>query len=175
MFGLLAAFQHSAEMRESKDEMLIGEIVRAMARQGYPSIQFRAGDDRQYVRFKTVTDPVLHTVTTVLDRKTGSGALSSAILGSKATLKITAEIQNRVADPDDLIAMYKTDFANIFKMPMIGGIKLNHELNSVFATTTKVIEIDRFVNKGDDGVAKLIELLSGTIGELKAKLEPFKR
>ncbi|TNE88928.1 MAG: hypothetical protein EP330_13015 [Deltaproteobacteria bacterium] len=175
MFGLLAAFQHSAEMRESKDEMLIGEIVRAMARQGFPSIQFRAGNDRQYVRFKTVTDPVLHTVTVVLDRKTGSGALSAAILGSKATLKITAEIMNRVADPDDLIAMYKTDFANIFKMPVMGGIKLNHELNSVFATTTKVIEIDHYVNKGDAGVEKMVAMLSGTIGELKEKLEPYKR
>ena len=30
MFGLLANFAHKAEMRESRDEMLLGEIVRVM-------------------------------------------------------------------------------------------------------------------------------------------------
>lgn len=174
MFNLLAQFAHKAEMRESKDEILVGEIVRAMFRQGFPSIQFRAGDDRQLVRFKTISDPVLHTVTVILDRKTGGSALQEAILGSKATLRITAEVKNYMADPDDLLAMYKTDLANLFKMPAIGGIKLNHELNSVFATTQKVIEIGTYI-QGDSGPQQLEQLLSKIIGELKAKLEPYKK
>ncbi|MBW2256741.1 MAG: hypothetical protein JRI25_19385, partial [Deltaproteobacteria bacterium] len=100
MFGLLAQFSHKAEIRESKDEILVGEIVRAMGRKGFPSIAFRADDDRQTVRFKTIADPVLYSVTVILDRKTGSGALSAAILGSKATLRITAEVRNFLTDPD---------------------------------------------------------------------------
>jgi len=175
MFGLLAQFSHKAEIRESKDEILVGEIVRAMGRKGFPSIAFRADDDRQMVRFKTIADPVLYSVTVILDRKTGSGALSAAILGSKATLRITAEVRNFLTDPDDLVAMYKTDLANMFKMPMMGGIKLNHELNSIFATTTKVIEIDKYVLKGDAGVEKMVTLLTETIDALKEKLVPYKR
>jgi len=175
MFGLLAQFSHKAEIRESKDEILVGEIVRAMGRKGFPSIAFRADDDRQTVRFKTIADPVLYSVTVILDRKTGSGALSAAILGSKATLRITAEVRNFLTDPDDLVAMYKTDLANMFKMPMMGGIKLNHELNSIFATTTKVIEIDKYVLKGDAGVEKMVTLLTETIDALKEKLVPYKR
>jgi hypothetical protein len=175
MFGLMQNFTNKAELRESKDEILVGEIVRAMARKGHPSIAFRANDDWQRVRFKTVTDPVLWSVFVTLDRKTGTGMLSQALLGSKATLRVTAELKNRLADPDDLIAMYKTDFANLLKMPMIGGIKLNHELNSVFATTQQVIEIDHYVGKGDAGVDKLATLLDGIIGRLRDKLVDYKK
>jgi len=175
MFGLMQNFTNKAELRESKDEILVGEIVRAMSRQGHPSISFRANDDWQRVRFKTVTDPVLWSVFVTLDRKTGTGVLSQALLGSKATLRVSAELKNRLADPDDLIAMYKTDFANILKMPVMGGIKLNHELNSVFATTQQVIEIDHYVGKGDAGVEKLSRLLDGIIGRLRDKLVDYKK
>ncbi len=175
MFGLMSSFAHKAEIRESKDEIMVGEIVRAMARQGFPAISFRAHDDRQMIRFLCVGDAVLHSVFIDLDRKTGTGALSSAVLGSKATLRITAEIKNLLTDPDDIVNMYKTDLANLFKLPAIGGIKLNHELNSVLATTQTVVEIDHYVLKGEEGVGKLTGLLQGTIGRLREKLEPYKK
>jgi hypothetical protein len=175
VFGFVANFNHKAEIRESKDEILVGEIVRAMARQGFPSVSFRADGDRQVVRFKTIGDEVLHSVFIVLDRKTGSGALSAALFGSKATLRITAEVKNRLTDPDDLLAMYRTDLANILKLPVMGGIKLNHELNSVFATTNSIIEIDRYVLKGAAGSEAMVALLQGTIGKLRDKLAPYKK
>ena len=175
MFNILAQFNHKAEIRESKDEILIGEIVAAMASAGYPSIAFRAHNDRQLVRFKAINDPVLHSVNIILDRKTGTGALGSAIFGSKATLRITAEVRNQMTDPDDLLAMYKTDLANLFKMPAMGGIKLNHELNSVFATTQRLIEIDNYVLKGAPGVEKMRALLEDIIGTLREKLAEYRR
>jgi hypothetical protein len=174
VLSFLQNFAHKAELRESKDEILIGEIVRAMARQGYPTIQFQASDDIQRVRFRA-RDEVLHSVFVTLDRKTGSGALSAALIGSKATLRITAEIKNRLADPDDLVKMYRTDLANLFKMPALGGIKLNHELNSVLATTQQIIDIDQYVSKGEPGVERLGRLLSETIGKLREKLVPYKK
>lgn len=173
MFGLLQSFAHSAEMRESKDEMLVGEIVRAMARQNAPAIEFRAHDDAQHLRFLTIDDPTLYSVIIRLDRKTGSGVISAALLGSKATLNITAQVRNNLSDPDDLVKMYKTDLANLFKMPVLGGTRLNHALNSVFATTQQIIEIDHYIGKGDAGVDKLVGLLDKTIDGLREKLAPF--
>ncbi len=175
MFSFLSAFAHASEMRESKDEILVGEIVRSMARRGWPAISFRANDDRQIVTFKTLNDPVLFSVRIILDRRTGQGVLSQAVLGSKATLQVAAEVRNFLADPDDLLNMYKTDLQNIFKLPVMGGIKLNHELNSVFARTNKVISIDDHINKGDKSAAKLEGLLGGTIDALKEKLAPYKK
>jgi hypothetical protein len=175
MLSLLQSFQHGAELRESKDEMLVGELVRAMARQGFPTIQFAAGDDRQQVRFRALKDPVLHSVFVTLDRKTGTSALSAAVIGSKATLTLTAEVKNRMADPDDLLHMYRTDLQNLFKMPVLGGIKLNHELNSVLATTTVVIDIDTYVGKGEAGAQKLVALLEKNLDALREKLRPYKK
>lgn len=175
MFGILANFKHAAEIRESKDEILVGELVRAMARQGFPAFAFSANADWQRVQFRTVRDPVLHAVYLTLNRMTGSGALTEALLGSQATLTVTAEVKNLVADPDDLVAMYRTDLANLFKMPALGGIKLNHEMNSVFATTTKYIDIGRYVMKGEESADALVRLLDGTIDALRDRLKPYKR
>ena len=175
MFGILQSFNNQAEMRESKDEMLVGEIVRAMSRRNQPAIAFLANNDWQRIRFKTPTDPLLFSIFVTLDRKTGTGMLTEALLGSKATLRVTAEVKNRLSDPDDLVKMYTTDLANIMKMPMLGGIKLNHQMNSVFATTQTVIEIGDYVQKGEAGTDKLVALLGQLEGKLREKLEPYKK
>jgi hypothetical protein len=175
MFDLLQNFAHKSEIRESKDEILVGEVVRAMARAGYVTIQFTANADLQRVRFKALGDPVLHSVFVTLNRMTGTSALSAALIGSKATLSLTGEVKNRMSDPDDLLAMYKTDLANLFKMPMLGGIKLNHELSSVLATSSEVIDIDAYVLKGEPGVDRLRTLLTARIGALREKLAPYKK
>lgn len=175
MFDFINKFAHKAEIRESKDEILVGEIVRAMARQNFPAISFAAGSDEQRVRFLAAPDPLLHSIYIVLDRKTGGGMITEKLLGSKATLKISAEVKNRISDPDDLVNMFNTDLKNILKLPVVGGIKLNHELNSVYATVTKIIEIDNYVMKGDEGVNAMVDLLEGTVAELREKLVPYKK
>ncbi len=175
MFGILNKFNHKAEIRESKDEILVGEIVRAMARQGGTAVTFLANNDYQRVKFRIVGDPILSYVYVTLDRKTGTGIVGAAVFGSKATLTVSAETKNYIADPDDLVAMYRTDLANLFRMPVLGGIRLNHELNSIFATTTLVIDIDNYVLKGEPGVQALMAHLQHTIQELRERLRPFKK
>ncbi|HEY8599932.1 MAG TPA: hypothetical protein VIL85_15955 [Thermomicrobiales bacterium] len=175
MISILNKFNNRAEIRESKDEILVGEIVRAMSRQGYVSVKFVASPDLQRASFKALNDPVLTYLHITLDRKTGGGAISSALIGAKATLTISAEVKNYIADPDDLVAMYRTDLANIFRMPVLGGVKLNHELNSIFATTTKLIEINDYVLKGEAGAQRLIGMLDGTIDDLRDRLRAYKK
>ncbi|MEQ8190150.1 MAG: hypothetical protein ABRQ39_19420 [Candidatus Eremiobacterota bacterium] len=175
MLSFLQSFSHKQEMKESRDEMLVGEIVTVMVDSGYPAIGFWAEGDFQRIRFKVVDDPVLYSITITLDRKTGGDFVSGAIFGDKATLKIICEIKNFLADPDDLLNMYKTDLQNMFKIPILGGIKLDHQLNSVLATTTKIIEIKDLILKGEEGREKLKGILFGTIRELKEKLVPYKK
>lgn len=175
MISILSQFAHKAEVRESKDEILVGEIVRAMYRRNCVSTGFYANNDYQRVRFRVLSDTILQNVYVTLNRLSGTGALSSAVFGSKATLTVTAEIKNYLSDPDDLLEMYRTDLANIFKLGVMGGIKLNHELNSVFATTSLVIEIDDYVLKGEPGVEKLTTLLTARIDALREKLAPYKK
>ena len=175
MLSFLSQFKHAQEMRESKDEILIGEVVRAMSRLQMPATGFFAGTGEQTVRFKPLSDPLLHSVTITLDRKTGGSALQQAIVGSKATVTVQAEVKNYLADPDDLVHMYRTDIANIFKIPMLGDVRLNHQLNSILATKKVLIDIDQYILKGEESAQHTAQLLNGLIGELRQKLAPYKK
>ncbi len=169
-----ANVRHMAEIRESKDEILIGEIVRAMARQGHVADQFVADGDLQLVRFR-MDDEVLSYVHVALDRKTGEGRIASALVGSKATLSVGGEVKNLLADPDDVVGMWRTDFRNIAKIGMRGNVKINHEFNSIVGRTTDVVEIDRFVLKGDEGLQALIAHLEDRIGKVREELRQYKK
>lgn len=175
MLSMLANFKNKAEARESKDEVLIGEMVFAMAHLGCPAIGFSAGTDLQYVRFKPVNDEVLFSFTVVLDRKTGDSALQQAVIGSKATLTFVGEVKNHIADPDDLVHMWRTDMSNMFRSPWLGDIKLDHQLNSVTATKKQIIDIDEYSSPTPEGRQRLSQLLGGTMHEMREKLAPYKK
>jgi hypothetical protein len=91
LLGIVNKFKHKGELRESKDEILLGELVYLCAQQGWACMGFTrrvlgtdvaaTTDDMQNVRFRTLNDPVLHSIHLRLDRKTGSGALSAALVG----------------------------------------------------------------------------------------------
>ncbi len=174
MFSFLSRFKHQQEMRESKDEILIGEIVLAMQRLGAPAIGFHADAGLQYVRYKPISDPVLNSVVLILDRKTGDSALQQAIIGSKAIITVQAEVKNYLADPDDLLHMYRTDLQNIFKMPLLGEIRLDHQLNSVLATKKVIIDIDNYI-LNPEAQTRLYNLLGSTIHELREALRRYKK
>ena len=38
--------------------------------------------------------------------------------------------------------------ANIFKVPMLGDVRLDHQLNSILATKKNLIDIDAYILKG---------------------------
>lgn len=175
MFSFLSNFKHKQEMRESKDEILVGEIVRAMNRLSCQAVGFLANNDFQSVRFRPGNQELFHSIIVQLDRKTGGSMLQSAILGSQATLLVQAEVKNYLADPDDLIAMYKTDIANIFRFPILGDVKLNHQLNSIFGTKKVLINIDNYILKGEESVNSLSSLIVGIIEELEEKLKQYKK
>ncbi len=175
--GILDFFadrERSAELRESKDEMLIGEIVRAMSYKGCPTVGFTAGMGYQRVKFKAPQDRVLTSIYVQLDRLSGNSALTSAVIGSKATLYVTCEVRNFLADPDDLVAMYRTDMANLFKISW-KEVRINHEYNAIHGTTKKLIELDNYIGKGPQGVQAMIALLDGEIQRIRTRLEPYKK
>lgn len=134
-----------------------------------------ASTGQQNVRFKPLSDALLHSVIITLDRKTGGSALQQAVIGSKATITVQAEVKNYLADPDDLVKMYRTDIANIFKVPMLGDVPLDHQLNSILVSKKNLIDIDAYILKGEERAQQLSQLLNGVIGELRQKLAPYKK
>jgi len=175
MLSFMSQFKHGREMRESKDEILAGELIRQMARLGFSAVGFRADSGDQKITFKPVKEDALYTIEMTLDRKTGGSKISQAAFGSKAWLTVRAQVKNLVADPDDLLEMYRTDAKNIFKSPMMGHTKLDHQLNSVFATKRITIDIDKFIPPTPEAVEELKKLLVENIDELRKTLLPYKK
>lgn len=128
LFDTATGYQHKAELRESKDEILVGELIRGLSALGWNPYRLIADSDRQAVGFKVPADPVISAYSLTVDRKSGSGMITQK-LGSRTVLGFVAEIHNKVVDPDDLATMWRTDMANLFKVPVAGEVRINHQLN----------------------------------------------
>lgn len=173
MSNFVTKFSQKAEIRESKDEILLGEIVRAMSRQGRPAIAFVAEADRRRLRFLAVGDPLLHSICVVLERKTGKSLVSSSLLGTKASLTFTVEVKNRLARPEDLVSLYRNEIAELVKVPVTGGVKLGYEPDGIYASQTKHVDMEDYVLKGEEGARALMELIDSTVAVLRERLVPF--
>ncbi len=107
---LIRRFARKTEPRESRDEIVLGEVVRAMARLGHPTIGLETTADRLRLRFLTVRHPVLSSVWITLDRRSGA-AVGDTLLASTASLEIAAETERRIAEPDGLVRWSKAPAA----------------------------------------------------------------
>ncbi len=178
ILGFVSNFKHKSEIRESRDEILIGELIFLVTRMGWPLVGLRADGDFQSLRFRCPNDDVLHALEVRLDRKTGGSVgqtVLEAAIGTRATLFFKAEVKNKLADPDDLVNMFSTDVKNILKIPLVGQVKVNHELNSVYAERGQIIDIGKYILKGQQGRDALQQLIDGTVQELKGAVGQYKR
>jgi hypothetical protein len=164
LLKFLTDISQKFEEMTSKDEMVFGEIVRIMEKEGYPCIGFHAAPGFQSGRF-LLEGPVLFALTVSLDKK----------LGGAGFLSLTAEVRNKLADPDDMITMFKTDFSNIVKIPLLGQIKVNHEYNTIYARSTTLTNISSYVSKNVVDAARLKTDLTEIVTRLEDSLKAFKK
>lgn len=174
LFNSMANHAHKAELRESKDEIMCGELIRGLSHRGWRCHRIVAHSDRQQMGFKLPGDPVLSAVYLVVDRRSGSGALTQS-LGSKTTVSFTAEMRNKVSDPDDLATMWRTDLANLFKLPVAGEVRVNHQLNSVTARTHYVLDLDQYVQGHSVQAGPFVEWVVTEVDKLREHLRPLKK
>lgn len=174
LFNAMTNYAHKSELRESKDEIVCGELIHGLSHKGWRCHRIVADSDKQLMGFKLPDDEVLSAVYVVVDRKTGSGSLTSA-MGSRTVMGFTAEIRNKVSDPDDLAAMWRTDFANLFKMPVAGEVRVNHQLNTINARTYYVINLDQYVTGTTVNTEPLVGWVVEQIDNLREHLRPLKK
>ncbi len=175
LFSMIQKFAHASEMRESMDEILMGKIIAVMTDAGYPVTGMLSNNDYQRVQFRALPDPLLHTVTLTLDRKTAG--LTAKVVGNWAFLTIQAEVKNYLADPDDLLAMYNTGIKNILKIPLLGDVKMSHQFNSVFGTKKEKFQIEKLTDLSQPlaGFEDIHKMIFGCLDELKDKLKEHKK
>ncbi len=174
IFNAMTKHAHKAELRESKDEIVVGGLIRGLSHRGWRCFRIVAHSDRQQIGFKVPGDEVLSSVYVLVDRRSGSGALTQA-LGSRTVIGFTAEMRNEVSDPDDLATMWRTDLANLFKLPVAGEVRVNHQLNTVNARTYHLVDLDQYVQGVSVDVGPLTEWAVGQVDGLREHLRPLKK
>lgn len=174
LFNAMTNYAHKSELRESKDEIVCGQIVRALSYQGWRPYRIVADSDKQTLGFKLPGDDVLTAVYIMVDRKSGSGAVS-ATMGSRTVIGFTAEMRNKVTDPDDLATMWRTDFANLFKMPVAGEVRINHQLNTINARTYHLVNLDDYVSGSSVNTEPLVGWIVQQVNDLRERLRPLKK
>ena len=174
LFNSMANYAHQSELRESKDEIICGEIIRGLSHRGWRCHRIIAHSDRQQMGFKLPGDPVLSAVYLLVDRRSGSGALTQS-MGSKTVIGFTAEMRNKVSDPDDLATMWRTDLANLFKMPVAGEVRINHQLNTVNARTYHLVDLDQYVQGHAVQAGPMVDWIVAQVDALREQLRPLKK
>ena len=176
IFKAIQDLAHRKEMRESKDEILFGEIIRYMVINYGPLVELETMmGDRKVAKFKLLNHRLLNSIKVELNRHTGSGFITDATIGTFASLTMTAEVKKYVADPDDALNMYKTAIANVAKIPLLGGIKVVHQLNSIFAIKMEHFKIGDVVNNQLEERKNITNQLEEMIKDLCQQLEEFKK
>jgi hypothetical protein len=148
--------------------------VSGLSHQGWRPFRITADSDKQTMGFKVPGDDVLSAVYITVDRKSGSGSISQA-MGSRTLIGFTVEMRNKVSDPDDLAIMWKTDFANLLKMPVAGEVRVNHQLNTVNARTYYLVNLDDYVKGSTVDTSALLPWIVQQVEVLKERLRPLKK
>lgn len=166
---LISQFRQKADIHESRYEIGIGEVVRAMARLGYPTVSFRLQGEGQLVQFRAVGHPTLYGVHVVFERPSG-GAVTRAMVGSRVVLRITAEARCRSADSAVLVRLARSSAHRESAESFEGEIRVEREVSSLLAHTCREIDLDDHVGKGANGTRTLVGLLRTTIEALAAAI-----
>lgn len=164
LLDVLSNLTQSVAEMTSKDEMVFGEIVRIFDKKGYPCIGFEAKSGYQSGRF-LLNGEVLFAVSVVLDKK----------IAGRGIMKLTGEVRNKLADPDDMIEMFKTDLMNITKFGFGGQIKINHEYNTIYAHTTLLENISSYVDNRVVDSSRLEAHIDEYIAKLEDALKKYKK
>lgn len=172
LFNAMTGYAHKSELRESKDEIICGALVAGLSARGWRCFRVVGDSGRQVVGFRVPGDPVVSAAYITVDRKTGSGALTSG-LGSKTVIGFLVEMRHKVSDPDDLAIMWQTDVANLFKMPVAGEVRVNHQLSSVTARTYAMVDLDQYVQGSQVNAGPLVEWAVAQVKMLRDRLEPL--
>ena len=174
LFNAMTNYAHKSELRESKDEIVCGQIVAGLSHHGWRPYRIVADSDKQTLGFKLPGDEVLSAAYVMVDRKSGSGAISQS-MGSRTVMGFTAEMRNKVTDPDDLANMWRTDLANLFKIPVAGEVRVNHQLNTVNARTYHLVNLDDNVTGSSVNTDALVGWIVQQFDALRERLRPLKK
>ncbi len=174
IFDFAANRSHKIELRDSIDEIFIGELIHYMYKNNAVLVELQSIDENNHeLSFKFKDNPVLYLLNINISRKVGG--VASKIVGSQSTISFEAVIRNEVVEPEDIVKMYKSDFKNIAKTSLFGNIVIDHDLNYIYAKTQHIKNLNKYVNNGKVNKEEIYNDIDEVINKLIEHLAPLKK
>jgi hypothetical protein len=172
-FDATIGYPHKAELRESKEEILYGELVRALSGEGWRCFRLMADPDRHLVGFKLPDDPVLSAVYVLIDRTAGSGTPGAAPNGW-TVVGFTAEMDHAASTPDELASQWRAGAIDLFQLPVAGEIRVDHQPTTVRARAYHTIDLEQYVVGREVALGPLVDWSMGQVDALRDFLRGLK-
>jgi len=171
MYDLKFDFKPVAEGPDITNTRLVAQIVRAMAHMGHPCFLFKTENERWKLRFRTVHDDLLHSISVTLypDRRGPDNTTPTS--GTTVALTIDAELRYHLPNIEDLISIHGEQ---LWKVEVPGAIRLHHVGNSIVARTSEAIDVRRFLGGDEAHFRALCEWLETTVSKLQELFEPLR-
>jgi hypothetical protein len=159
-------------LTKGTDEILFGEIVRAIVSEGYPMINLTSSEDIHIATF-LMQGTDLFSLTVRVKRYTRGFVLSKVTdIPIRIDLKGMAIV--RGATFNHLLEMYKTNITNITKFPFLGDIKVHHDYNRIHVWAALVGRASKyFLGKDTVDRDRLMDALNMSLTEMLQALEQF--
>jgi hypothetical protein len=164
---LIRKFSTRAHAADGCNEVVIGEVIRAMARLGHPSILFRIRDDRQILSFRATHHPTITTFHVIFDHISGQTLLSEAMFGNQIRLHVVAEQRQRLSHPAELLRAAELQHAHAWEQD---EVSISQEQSSTLATTTVDVQPDQLNQSNPSASKTLSTLLQAAIENLSSAL-----
>jgi len=167
MQDLVRQFEPRTKIQESRTEIVVGEVIRAMARLGFPTIRFHIHDTRQEVRFRTVGHTHISTVAVTVERPTRSEAPSTTLFDEQVRLHVVAELRQAMRTPSELLAAAR--------FPVEGrttsdGVHVEQDRSSMVASIVRDIDIGGWMDVPHAESPPLVELMDEVIAILSGAI-----
>jgi len=116
-------------MTKGTDEILFGEIVRFMVREGYPMIDLSSNEDVHLATF-LMPGTDLFWMQVGLKRYT-SGFVLSRVTDVPIRIDLRGMAILKGVTFNKIMEMYRTNISNITKFPFLGDVKVHHDYNRI--------------------------------------------
>ena len=168
MHDLIRKFPAHASAKDGRNELVIGEVIRAMARLGHPSILFRIREDRQVLSFRAATHPTITTLHVFIERVAGSTVLTTAMFGNRVSLHVVAEQRLRLDNPAELLRAARIQCGPAWQQ---GEVRVAQEQSSTMASIRIHLESDPFAQSASNAAGRLAETMASAIETLSNALD----
>ena len=168
MHNLIRHFPPTSPTTNARHERLIGEVIRAMARLGHPSIRFQIRDDRQVLSFRATNHPTITALHVILEQGARGTVFSEPKLGSQLQLHIVAEQQQTLTRPEALLDVARAQHQ---ASCTYGDVQVSQEHASMLASKRMDVPPGGSAPTGSSPADTLSSMVAHTVDALADALE----